>query len=261
MHKHHIESIENMKKYFEDMGAVALILGGSIAKGTERQDSDIDGMVILTDEDYAKREKSNTTTETIDGYCTYKGGYFDIKYMTKQYLTELARKGSEPARSAFLKVSILFSYDSEIPEIIQDIPVFQKREKAEKMLSFYSNFWLNYYYFLKSCRIDGYMKMKTITEIIYSLYRMILQENEILFDCNRKLEHQVESISAETAKLVGLAHKLETTQNIEDADKFVNCFLNITAYEPPEDMSVVFTTYARDFQEWWREYRPNINEW
>ncbi len=261
MYKHHIESIENMKKYFEDMGAVALILGGSVAKGTERQDSDIDGMVILANEDYAERKRSNTTTEVIEGYCTYEGGYFDIKYMTKQYLMELAQKGSEPARSGFLGAKILFSHDSEISKIISGIPVFQKEEKDEKMLSFYSDFWLNYYYFLKSCNLDGYMKIRTIAEIIYCLYRMVLQENEVLFDCNRRLEYQVENISEKTAGLVNLARQLEKTQAVEDVDKFVDYFLEIISYKAPADMSVVFTTYSRDFQEWWKEYRPNIGEW
>ena len=105
------------------------------------------------------------------------------------------------------------------------------------------------------------MKMRTIAEIIYSLYRIILQENEILFDCNRRLEMQVESISDETAELVRLGRLLEISQNEQDADRFVNKFLEITSYVPPKDMGVVLTRYSKDFQEWWREPRPNINEW
>lgn len=261
MYKHHEESIEKMKKYFEEMGAVALILGGSVTKGKARPDSDLDGMVILTDEDYVEREKRGATTEVVEGHCTYEGGYFDVKYMTKRYLAELACKGSEPARNGFTGARLLFTHDPDIERMIADIPIFQTKEKDEKMLSFYSDFWLNYYYFLKSCSIDGYMRMRTIAEIIYDLYRMVLQEHEILFDCNRRLESQVEAISADTARLVSYARVLEETQSEEDADRFVEFFLEMTAYEPPTDMSVIFTTYSKDFQEWWREYRPNMNEW
>ena len=103
--------------------------------------------------------------------------------------------------------------------------------------------------------------MRTIAEIIYSLYRIILQENEILFDCNRRLEKQVESISEETTELVGIGKQLEASQDIQDADKFVNKFLEITTYVPPEDIAIVLTRYSKDFQEWWREPRPSINEW
>lgn len=261
MYKHHKQSIENMKKHFSKQGAIALILVGSIAKGTERADSDLDGIVILSEEDYAKKEKNNTTTETIDGLCTYEGGYFDIKYMTKQYLKDLAEKGSEPARNGFMKARILFCNDEEIEGILPLIPIFQKKEKKEKLLSFYSNFWLNYYYFLKSCPIDGYMKMHTIAEIIYSIYRIILQENEILFDCNRRLEQQAASVSEKAVELVKLGRKLEISQNIQDADRFVDKYIEITTYVPPKDIAVVLTRYAKDFQEWWREPRPNIKEW
>lgn len=261
MYKHHEQSIENMKKYFRKQGVIALILAGSVAKGTERPDSDLDGIVILSEEEYAKKEKNHTTTETIDGLCTYEGGYFDIKYMTKQYLKDLAEKGSEPARNGFMKAKILFCNDAEIEELLSLIPVFRKAEKEEKLLSFYSDFWLNYHYFLKSCTIDGYMKMNTIAEIIYSIYRMILQENEILFDCNRRLEQQVESVSEKTAELVKMGRRLEISQKIQDADRFVDMFLEITTYVPPADIAVVLTRYSKDFQEWWRQPRPNIKEW
>ena len=77
--------------------------------------------------------------------------------------------------------------------------------------------------------------MRTIAEIIYSLYRIILQENEVLFDCNRRLEKQVESISEKTAELVRLGRQLEISQNEQDADRFVDKFREITTYMPPKD--------------------------
>ena len=261
MHKHHEESIENLKEYFRKQGVIALILIGSVAKGEERADSDLDCAVVLSEEEYAEKEKRNVITETVEGYCTYEGGYFDIKYMTKEYLKALAEKGSEPARNTFAKAKILSCTDAEIEDLLPQIPVFQKKEKEEKLLSFYSDFWLNYYYYFKSCPIDGYMKLRTVAEIIYSSYRMILQENEILFDCNRRLEGQVEAISEKTAELVKLGRQLEISQNEQDADRFVDKFHEITVYVPPKDMGVILTRYSKDFQEWWREPRPNINEW
>lgn len=86
MYKHHEESLERLKEYFSDKTEViAVIFGGSVAKGCERIDSDLDAMVVITDEAYEDRIKENKTAETIGGYCTYEGGYFDIKYMTKNF--------------------------------------------------------------------------------------------------------------------------------------------------------------------------------
>lgn len=261
MYQHHKDSLENMKKYFMEKDIIALIFGGSVAKGNERPDSDLDAMVVVSDEIYKEKKETNCTAETVSGFCTYEGGYFDIKYMTKDFLREAAEKGSEPARNAFVKAQVLFSHDPEIEEIVARIPVFQKSEKEEKMMSFYSDFWLNYYYFMKSCPIDGYMKLHAINEVIYSLYRIILQENEILFACNRRLEEQVAEISPQTAEFTELGKKLAKTQEMKEADKFVQKFQEISSYAPQEDISKILSTYTRDFEQWWRVQRPNINEW
>ena len=138
-------------------------------------------MVVVTDKDYALRVKNHTTVETIHGYCTYEGGYFDVKYMTKEFLADAAEKGSEPTRNAFLKA-----------------------------------------YFLQGCPVDGYMKLHAVGEVIYSIYRMVLQENEILFPCNRRLEDFVARISAQTDRLVSLGKVAARSQDIEDVKAFVD---------------------------------------
>lgn len=262
MYQHHRESLENLKSYFADREEViAVIFGGSVAKGCERQDSDLDAMVVVTDEEYELRQRENRTAETIEGHCTYEDGYFDIKYMTKQFLADAAERGSEPARNAFIKSVVLFTKDPEISELVSRIPVFQIQEKDEKMLSFYADFWLNYYYFLKSCPIDGYMRLHAFNEVIYSVYRMILQEHEILFPSNRRLEEFVHDISEETARLTALGRACAETQEMERLDEFVDYFLKLSTYKAPEDIGTVLSRYTTDFEQWWRVPRPNINEW
>ncbi len=133
MYKHHEESLENLKNYFSGKEEViAVIFGGSVAKGCARPDSDLDAMVVVTDTAYALRVQQNSTAETIEGYCTYEGGYFDIKYMTKSFLEDAAKKGSEPARNAFIKAQVLFTKDADIPQIVEKSPSFRKQEKEEK---------------------------------------------------------------------------------------------------------------------------------
>ena len=61
MYPHHEESIQNLIKYFKDQdGVTAIILGGSIAKGRERPDSDIDAMIIVTPEQMCIRDRHGT---------------------------------------------------------------------------------------------------------------------------------------------------------------------------------------------------------
>lgn len=262
MYPHHEESLKILEKYFrEKEEVIALIFGGSVAKGCERPDSDLDAMVVLSQADYARRKEQNITAETIDGMCTYEGGYFDIKYMTRQFLEDAASHGSEPARNAFLDARVLFSDDPEIEGIVARIPVFQQAEKEEKMLSFYSDFWLNYYYFLQGCKAEGYMRLHAVNEVIYSIYRMILQEHEVLFPCNRRLEETVARLSGECEKLVALGRKFASSQDMADGEAFFSHFRGITSWQFPKDISAVLSRYTTDFEQWWRVPRPNINEW
>ena len=262
MYKHHEESLAIMRRYFEEKPEViALIFGGSVAKGNERPDSDLDAMVVISDEAYAERVRTRTAVETIGGLCTYEGGYFDVKYMTKDFLRAAADHASEPTRNAFVKSRVLFSRDPEIEGLVARIPVFQEREREEKMLSFYADFSLNYHYFLQGCKPEGYMRLHAVGEVIYSLYRMILQERDVLFPCNRRLEETVARLSPEAEELTRLGRVFAETQDMADGERFVACFQQLSSWRPPEDYSEVLTAYARDFEQWWLTPRPNVNEW
>lgn len=64
MYKHHEESIQILIDYFSNREEIiAVILGGSVAKGTARENSDIDAMVIVTPEYYELRDKENSLAE------------------------------------------------------------------------------------------------------------------------------------------------------------------------------------------------------
>ena len=111
MYTHHEESLKIMTEHYRNQeGVIAFIFGGSVAKGMERPDSDLDGMIVVSQEEFEERTANSTLTEVIHGKCTYEEGYFDVKYITKD----------------FLKIAA---------------------EKAEKMLSFYSDMMLSYGYY------------------------------------------------------------------------------------------------------------------
>lgn len=262
MYAHHAESLQNMIDYFSGREEIiALVFGGSVAKGCERPDSDLDAMVVVTDEYYAQREKENRVTETISGYCTYEGGYFDVKYMTKAFIAAAADHASEPTRNSFIGARVLFSRDPEIPGIVARIPVFQKQERADKELSFFANLMLNYHYFWKACEPDGYMRLHVAGQIVYSIYRMILQENEILFPCNRRLEETVEAAPHKPEHIVELGRKAADTLADEDLEAFAKAYFDWTTWQFPTEHSVILARYVEDFEQWWYQPRPLVGEW
>ena len=262
MYRHHEESLKNMEELFRKREEViALILGGSVAKGMERPDSDLDAMVIVPDEYFEKLLKEDRTAETISGYSTYEGGYFDVKYMTKNYLHMAAEKGSEPTRNSFVKSRVIFSHDPEIEELVAAIPVFQEHEREEKMLSFYIDLYLNYGYFWKCCAPEGYMKARTASEIVYAVYRLILQENRVLFPCNRRLEETVMGIRNKPEGIVELCRQFCETMEEGLADRIVESYHAWTSYDYKKNASIYLSQYCMDFEKWWLYPRPLIAEW
>lgn len=260
---HHREAVKELISIFrEKEGVIALVFGGSVAKHMEREDSDIDAMVIVTEEFYERKRKVNCIAECISmGDCAYPGGYFDVKYMTKDYIRDAAEKGSEPTRNSFIGSHVLFSADEEVTELVSRIPVFQKQEFEEKMLSFFSNLQLNYNYFWKACRPEGYMKLKVASEIVYSLYRMVLQENGILFPCNRRLEQFVKLAPDQPEHLVEYCEEFCRTLEDDPLDKALEAWKAWTHYQYPTDSAVCQSRYCDDFEQWWRVPRPLVSEW
>ena len=66
MRPHHKRAIENLiESIKKDERFLALIIGGSVAKGMEREDSDIDVILVATDEEFLKRKKRNMFLLTV----------------------------------------------------------------------------------------------------------------------------------------------------------------------------------------------------
>lgn len=264
MYKHHEESIEKLKEYFLPMkGMIAIVLDGSIVKGNERPDSDIDALIVVTEETYAELAAQNRLAEVIPGHCTYEGGYFDVKYKTKAILEEAAQYASEPTRNAYVKARILYSSDADIAPLVEKIAAYPEHEREAKIQCFNANLQLNRGYFLHCVpEENAYMRAHLTQEIVYSVYRLILIENRELFPCNRRLEETVAKCKKRPADILerGAAFLREVT--ITNCEDFVTAFWEQTALPLTDDVSENCSQYVKYYEDWWREMRPPFpNEW
>jgi hypothetical protein len=115
MRPHHKKAIERFTEIIRtDPKFIGLIIGGSIVKGYDRISSDIDVILIATDEEYQKRRKRNNFGYFNKYACNYEGGYIDGKVVNLDFLRTVAERGSEPAREAFKDAYIAYSM---IPEL------------------------------------------------------------------------------------------------------------------------------------------------
>lgn len=264
MLEHHRQSIENLLNYCKDMrGLIAVVLGGSVMKGTARPDSDIDAILIVTPEKYAEQAAKNRLAEVVTGHCTYEGGYFDLKYKTKEILRECAERGSEPTRNAYVRAQVAFSADEEIAPLVAKIAAYPEHERADKIRCFNADLALNRGYFLQCVPPENaYMRAHLAQEIVYSVYRLILAENRVLFPCNRRLEETVRACKHRPADI--LERGAQFLHNIcdETCERFVGAFLEQTELPLTFDVSENCSQYVRFYEDWWREERsPFPNEW
>ena len=262
MYQHHEESLKIMVEHYRSQpGVIAFIFGGSVSKGMERPDSDLDGMVIVSPEEFEQRVSNNTTCEVTYGKCTYPEGYFDVKYMTKEYLQLAAEKGSEPTRASFYMAKVMFTQDPEIEELVAKIAAFQQQEKPEKMLSFYADLMLSYEYYWKMCRVENYMKIRTASEMVYCIYRLILQENEILFPCNRRLEQYVELAPNKPEGIVEMCKEFTNTLSDDLIDNIIEAYQGWTTWQHETELAAFASRRQLDFEKWWYIPRPLVGEW
>ena len=264
MYPHHIESAQKLREYFEGQeGVIAVVLDGSTVKGNARPDSDIDAIIVVTEEKYAELAAQNRLAEVIPGHCTYEGGYFDIKYKTKAILRRAAEHASEPTRNAYVKAQVLCTTDAEIPALVAAIERYPEHTVADKIRCFCANLQLNRGYFLNIVPEDNsYMRAHLAQEIVYSVYRLILIENRALFPCNRRLEETVRACKKRPDNILELGRAFLQEVTVERCEAFVQAFWKQSDLPLNDDVSESCSQYVKYYEDWWLEENPpSPKEW
>ena len=264
MYRHHEESIERLREYYQGRaGVIAVVLDGSVVKGNARPDSDIDAVVVVTEEEYARLAEANRLAEVISGHCTYSEGYFDVKYKTKRMLVLAAERASEPTRNAYVGARVLWTLDEEVAALVAKISAYPDEEIAQKTACFWANLKLNADYFLNCTGQDNaYMRAHLAQEIVYSVYRLILIENRMLFPCNRRLEAAVRACRKRPADILERGAAFLKEVSVENCAAFIDAFRAQTALALNDDISSNCSTYVKYYEDWWMEEAPPFpNEW
>src|SRR5664279_5643260 len=91
MYANHQRTIQRVSEHFQaDPTISALIIGGSVAKGWAAETSDVDIMLVVTDEEFARRSASGEMLYFTRDFCDYEGGYVDGKFVDVPFLEEIA---------------------------------------------------------------------------------------------------------------------------------------------------------------------------
>lgn len=220
MQPHHAQSIQNVIEYFQrDTEVLALLLGGSIAHGFETPGSDIDILILVSDEDHKKRIAENRVHFFNMDLCTYEGGYVDGKYLSLGFLEQVRQKGSEPARFAFAGSRVLFSRIDGLAEEICRIAEYPESEKGERIKKFYAQFEAWHWYCQESLRLNNrYLLGTSVSKFILFGGRLILAHNQLLYPYHKWFLRVLEGAMEKPDGLLDCIHQLNATPTAEHVE-------------------------------------------
>jgi predicted nucleotidyltransferase len=150
---HHGRAVVRLiNEYQDDPRFNALIIGGSVAKGCARPDSDVDFLIVATDEEFDRRRTESDLFINRKDLCDYDGGYVDGKIINHSYLDELADKGNEPSRAAFEGAFIAYSRLPRLDALLKKIPVYPEHDRDRRIKAFYSMAFIQHWLIHESLR-------------------------------------------------------------------------------------------------------------
>jgi predicted nucleotidyltransferase len=229
---HHQRAIDRLADaYRDDQEFLGLIVGGSIAKGFARDDSDVDFLIIATDEVFKQRMAARDLFINRRDLCDYEGGFVDGKIINLAYLEELADRGNEPSRAAFEGAFVAFSHLSDLEVLIRRIPVYPDAGHDERIKAFYSMAFIQHWLMHEAERHGNrYTMTRAASQLALFAGRLILAHNRRLFPYHKWLPRTLESVPDKPGDLLA-------------------CFDDLLEKPCGANAAALFEL-VRDFQDW-----------
>jgi len=257
---HHRRVVERLKERFgRDPDFPALIIGGSVAKGWAKDDSDVDIILVATDERYARARAEGRYGYFSTEDCDYPGGYVDGKIVDLQFLRDVAAFGSEPARAAFVGAFPAYSRLPEVDDLIARIPVYPEHEHQDRMWRFFGQVLICTWYVGEAeKRDDLYLLRRMSSELALFGGRLILACNKILYPYHKWLMTALRLAQDKPEHFLDLADALLREPGKASAEAFCACLANFRAWGMT--LGDAANLFMEDSEWHWRSGRPPIQD-
>jgi predicted nucleotidyltransferase len=260
MHLWHRETLDRaIAHYAADPSTRAIILGGSVAKGLERPDSDIDLLVIVTAEEYARRQAEAWFVEIRYDLSTYEGGYIDAKFHDEAFLSDAAERGSEPTRNAFVNAKLVWGGWPGLADLLGKIATYPVEEQASKMNRFWAQLCLQRYFIGQAFKHDDHlMQVRTASEVVFWSARMLLAHNQVLFPSPARMMQKVAQLPSIPFDYLALCDNLLTTPSWEAVEAVVESVTRHLSWNT--DWAPALVQYTLDVELAWRTGHARLED-
>jgi len=260
MEKHHRESIDKFLKIYEgDPSILAMLLGGSIAHGFAKADSDIDILFIVDSEEYQKQKTLNKLAFSLRDICIYENGYIDCKVLDLDFLKKVSERGSDPARYAFKDCTILFSRVEELPDLLEKICTFPKEKMNERRKRFASQIlaW-KWYYSEGIKKKNKYLLFLSLQKLVLFACRIVLNENQLLYPYHKWMLEEVKGAERKPDNFLININVLFENHTEEKVNIFCMKVLDYIGFN---EQTVNWTDYfLKDCEQNWINNEPPVDD-
>jgi predicted nucleotidyltransferase len=254
MYPHHQRTIERMISRFQpDPAVLALIIIGSVARADARPESDVDCYVLVDDAAYQARRAANQLSINADDLCDYPNGQAGGRVIDLAYLHDVAARGPEPARFAFLQAIPAFTRLPHLADLLAPIAQYPEHQRIEKMISFASQLPVHLSYLeLGEYSQNPYLLAQTAVEIVLFGGRLILAHNHMLYPNRKWFMREFARAPAKPDGIVELAEQLLIHPNIAHAATFCERILQFQPWPQPAEGALARFQHDRELH--WREH-------
>jgi predicted nucleotidyltransferase len=169
---------------------LAVIVTGSVARGMERADSDVDISVIVDGASFAAAYEVGNVSWIERELSTYDS-YVDIKILTFEHLALVRERGDEPTRATYVGARVVWTRDpdarAELERLIDGIGELSDDEWRRREESGIAFFRLQVEYFAPHAIAvgDTFLLHHAAVHAVSGASRAMLARNRTLFVSNK----------------------------------------------------------------------------
>lgn len=127
---------------------LGVIIVGSVARGDERPDSDVDVYLVVTDQAYGRAAAEGIVAMVSTDGADYEGGYIDIKLASPAYLTRAVEAADDPTRASMLGARVVLDRLGGLAELAVSITRLPEAVWQDRLVAYRAQVELYGGYFL-----------------------------------------------------------------------------------------------------------------
>ena len=187
--RHHEETIATYAATVAtEPEVLALLVVGSVARGTERATSDVDVYLVVADDAFAAAQSARRVAY-IDAKAATYDSYVDIKLASPRYLERAVAHADDPTRASFLDARIVFDHTGSMAATVARIVTLPDDFWERRVHAYRCQARLYGGYFLKQAheRNDRFLLQHSAVHLCFAVGRVALAVNRTLFQGQKYL--------------------------------------------------------------------------